>query len=325
MCSQLEEVIILKITMNELAQIVETNDLDPKDGQIIINRFGSYEDIAKEWKIKAEAIVVTDRNQVTEMAMAKEARKKFSEMRLDLEKARKAIGEPAFRKYKAVNAVAKYLQSLIQPIEDHLKLQEDFLKNDNARVKAEMEAEEAERIEAERVAKEKADAEERERIRLENEKLKKEAEEREALIVKEREEAKKKQEAVELKAREEKRALEEKARLEREDAEREKKRIEAEQQKKLDAERKERERIEAELQAKKDEEARVKREAAEAEEKRLVDIEVEKTAQLKRSDREKYIRYIQDLANVPTPILNDAEYADKKEKLKKFFLKELSR
>ena len=317
--------------MNELAQIVKTNELDPKDGQIIIDRFGSYEKTAQEWEAKAKMIVVTSRDQTTEMAMAKEARKKFSAMRIDLEKARKSIGEPAFRKYKAVNAVAKYLQSLIQPIEDHLLEQEDFVKRDDARIDAEKKIEEERKIEAERLAKEEADRKEQERIRLENEKLKKEAEERERIMLLERKKADEEKRILEEKALAERKKAEaekwdaiEKARKEKEKVEAEKKRIELENQKKLDAERKERERIQAELQAKKDDEARIKREAEEAEKKRLADIEAEKQNQLKRSDKEKYVRYIQDLLNVPTPILKDLEYVNKKQKIKEFFLKQLS-
>lgn len=113
--------------------------------------------------------------------MAREARKKFSNMRIDLEKARKAIGEPAFRKYKAVNAVANYLLSLIKPIEDHLKEQEDFIKNDDARIEAEKKLEAERQAERDRIAKEEAERKEQERIRKENERLQREAEAREKI------------------------------------------------------------------------------------------------------------------------------------------------
>lgn len=308
--------------MNELAQIVKVNELDPQDGQIIIDRFGSYEQVANEWESKAKMIVVTSRDQTTEMAMAKEARKKFSQMRIDLEKARKSIGEPAFRKYKAVNAVAKYLQTLIQPIEDHLRLQEDFIKNDDARLEAERKIEEERRVEAERIAKEEAERKEQERIRLENEKLKKEAEEKEAQLQREREEARRKQEEIEKKAFEEKRKLEEKAQFEREEAEKEKRRLQEEQQKKLEAERKEREKVEAELQAKKDEEARIKKEAEEAERKRLEELRKEKEKSQKATDDVKYKTYIRALSQVEIPEVHNEEIKNKIIKIKLFLKKE---
>ena len=307
-----------------LSEIVKTNELEPEVGQIIINRFGSYEAAALEWESKAKAIVVTSRDQTTEMAMAREARRKFSDMRIELEKARKAIGEPAFRKYKAVNAVAKYLQSLIQPIEDHLKLQEDYVKNDDARIAAEKILEEERQIEAVRLAKEKADQAERERLRKDNERLHKEAQEREALIIKERAEAKQKQEGIEKKAADEKKALADAVSLEREQAALEKKRIEASQQAILDVERKERKRVQAELQAQKDAQEQVELDVIRAENKRLEDIENAKKAELKKSDKEKYVSYIQKLIEVEYPEIEDVECQTKILKINIFFKKEIA-
>ena len=306
-----------------LSEIIKTNELEPEVGQMIINKFGSYEDVAREWESKAKAIVITSRDQTTEMAMAREARRKFSDMRIELEKARKAIGEPAFRKYKAVNAITKYLQVLIQPIEDHLKLQEDYIKNDDARIEAEKKIEEERKIEAERFAKEKADQAEQIRIRKENERLHKEVQEREALIIKEREEAKQKQDAIEKKAADEKKALADAVSLEREQAALEKKRIEASQQAILDVERKERKRVQAELQAQKDAQEQIRQDAIRAENKRLEDIENAKKADLKKSDKEKYVSYIQMLLDVEYPEIKDVEYQTKILKMNTFFKREI--
>lgn len=283
-----------------LNEIVKASNLELAESQSILEKFGNYEQIAKEWEVQYKTIVVTDSSQTIQMAVAREARKKFSQLRIDVEKARKAMKEQSLRKGQAIDAIARFLTSLITPIEDHLRLQEDFVKiqeekkAEEARVAAEKKAEE------ERVAKEKAESEERERIQLENEKLKKEAEERERILAEEREKARKEREAAEL----------------------EKKRIESEQQKKLDAERKERERVEAELQAKKDEEARIKREAEEAEKKRLADIEAAKKAELKKSDKEKYVAYIQKLMEVQKPELQDLEYQAKVTKIYDFLVRE---
>lgn len=309
--------------MEGLAEIVKTNELDSEDGQIIINRFGSYETIAKDWEAKAKMIVVVSRDQTTEMAMAKEARKKFSDMRIELEKARKAIGEPAFRKYKAVNAVAKYLQALIQPIEDHLKLQEDFIKNDDARIEAEKKIEEERRIEAERLAQIEADRKEQERIRLENERLKKEADEREAQMLKEREDARLKQEAIEKKALEEKQRLEAKAKKEREEAEEDKKKMQEAQQKKLLEERIAREKVQAELQAKKDEEEKKKKEAEEAEKQRIEAEQKAKVEAQKATDDVKYKTYIKALSQVEAPEVQNKDIQNKIEKIKQFLAREL--
>lgn len=75
----------------------------------------------------------------------------------------------------------------------------------DARIKRE---EEAQRIEAERVAKEKADAEERERQKIENERLRKEAAEREAVAQAERAKAAAEKKALEAKLNAEREAKE---------------------------------------------------------------------------------------------------------------------
>ena len=285
---------IYKHTMNQLAEIVQTNELDPKDGQIIIDRFGGYEQVAQEWDAKAKSIVVTSREQTTEMAMAREARKKFTLMRLELEKARKTIGEPAFRKYKAVNAVAKYLQVLIQPIEDHLRLQEDFIKNDDARIEAEKKIEEERRVEAERIAKEAADRKEQERIRLENDKLKKEAEAREKAMEEERKKADAQRLALQEKARKEREALETKAHAQR-----------VADQKKLDREREAREKIQKQLRDQKEKAAQQERDRLAAIKKQLEEDARIQAEALKAPDRDKALTYIQTLLNTPRPEVKD--------------------
>jgi len=103
---------------------------------------------------------------------------------------------------------------------------------------------EAERkVEAERIAREKAEAEERERMRVENEKLKAEREAREKEIAAER-----------AKAEAERKASEEKARKEREEAEA-----------MLKAEREATAKLETELKAKKDADERAAKEKADKE------------------------------------------------------------
>jgi len=142
----------------EIEKIIEQNGLAGEEGTLLVQEFTSVELTVKEWKEKAFSIVVADKTQVTEMQMAKIVCKKFSEMRLNIEQRRKEIGDPAFRKYKAINAIAKYYQALIEPIEKHLKLQADFLKIESEkeverlRLEAEVKAEEV-RIENERKEK----------------------------------------------------------------------------------------------------------------------------------------------------------------------------
>lgn len=180
--------------MNQLPEVIKNSGLEAIEGNNILERFGNFETIAKEWETKAKAIVVTREDQITEMAMAREARKKFSEMRINVEKVRKEMKEQSLRKGQAIDAVARFLTSLIAPIEEHLRKQEDFIKIQEAEKKAEADRIAAQKAEEERIAKEKAQAIENERIRIENEKLKQETQKQQELL----DAQKKKQEKIVL-------------------------------------------------------------------------------------------------------------------------------
>lgn len=181
-----------------------------------MEKFGNYEQIAKEWETKAKEIVVTSRDQKTEMEMAKVARKKFSDLRIEVEKSRKQMKEQSLRKGQAIDAIARFLVSLISPIEEHLKLQEDFIKIEDAK-KAEQLRLEAEKKEQEELRlKLEAEEKERERIRLENIKLREEAEKREEEFAKERAKAEAERLEAETKARKEREESERLSRLEKE-------------------------------------------------------------------------------------------------------------
>ena len=228
-----------KKIMTQLNQLIKTSGLEEQEGLTLVDKFNTYEAIAKEWESKHKMIMVTDRSQTAEMAMAKAARKKFSEMRIKIEKTRKALKEQSLRKGQAIDSIAKYLTSLISPIENHLKMQEDFVKIEDEKIEMERKQKELERLEAERIAKEKAYAEEQERIRLENEKLKKEALEKEALLKKQKEEAEAKQREIDA----QKKAAEEKLLEEKRRAEEEKRKLQLEQEEKLKKEREEKDKL----------------------------------------------------------------------------------
>ena len=176
-----------------LQEIIMSSNLEDKEVDLLRNKFSSYEEIASEWEVKAKTIIVSRRDQTTEMEMAKTAAKKFQEMRLAVEEARKSLKEQSLRKGQAIDALAKYLQSLIAPIEKHLLTQANFIKLEDERIAKEKEMEELKKAEDEKIALEKKQREEQERIKLENEKLKAEMKEKEALIEKERIEALNKQ------------------------------------------------------------------------------------------------------------------------------------
>jgi len=176
----------------KLLEIVEQSGLEVVEQKTITEKFSDYEAIAKEWEIKAKQIVVTNETQVTEMAMAKTARKKFSDLRIDIEKTRKAMKEQSLRKGQVIDSIANYLKSLVEPIEKYLKEQESFIQIKQSKEAELLKIEAEKKEEAERVAKEKAEREEQEKIRKENENLKLEAEKRDLIEAKRKAEADKK-------------------------------------------------------------------------------------------------------------------------------------
>lgn len=204
----------------------------------------------------------------------------------------------------------------------------------------------AEKAEADRIAKEKADAEERERIRLENERLKKEAAEREAAIAEERRKAeealaleraeqkkrddeaaaeraeaaraaaellKKAQEAAEAVRREQEAKLAEQERIAREQAEAAEAKARAEREE-LDRQRREAESKAAELQMREDDrQAKIAREKqakadaeASAEKKRLAD----KRKADRAPDKDKLMEYLFALKAVQFPELKTQDGKD---------------
>lgn len=141
-----------------LITIVNNSGLEENEQKGVIERFNDYEDIAKTWEQKAKMIHVTNIDQVTEMKMAREARLFLREKRIAIERARKAMKEQSLRKGQAIDAIAKYLESLIEPIENYLKEQEDFV------VIQRKKQEEKERIEAEKKELERIAEEERKQM-----------------------------------------------------------------------------------------------------------------------------------------------------------------
>lgn len=200
---------------NELVRIVEESGLEKTKAQIILSKFQDYFELAAQWEVKAKTLVVTNPTQKAEMEMARTGRLFLREKRINIENVRKELKEQALREGKTIDGIANVLKGLIVPIEEYLDKQEHFVEHlkeiEEAKIRLEIET----RMEAERIAAEKAKAEEQERLRIENEKLKAEAIEREKKA--EAEKAKQDKIIAEQKAAadKERRIAEEKARLER--------------------------------------------------------------------------------------------------------------
>ena len=131
---------------NELVRVIETSGLDKTKAQVLLDKFTGYFEIASEWERKTKELIVNDISQVTEMKMAREARLFLSKKRIDIEKTRKALKEDSLREGQTIDAIAKILKNLIEPIENELEKKERFAEIKEAERKAELKAERTEKL-----------------------------------------------------------------------------------------------------------------------------------------------------------------------------------
>lgn len=282
-----------------LTAIVESSGLEKTKADFILEKFQGYFKIASEWEIKAKTIVVTSADQTDDMKKARDARLLLKEKRVEIEKARKNLKEQSLREGKAIDGIANVLKGLIEPTEEYLQRQENFvyiqeqkrmeaLKRERSEIltalgmdvsiydlanmtdaqfnsvvegqKALQEKQQQE--ERERIEREKKEKEEQEKLRADNERLRLEAQKREREIAKEKA-------LQEEELRKERIAKESEIRKEREAKER----IEAEMKKKIEAEEKEkREKLAAEEKERKEKIAAEKKARRAPDKTKLLDL-----------------------------------------------------
>jgi len=264
----------------------ETEGLEQETALALRNTFMPFFEEAEQLAKQARDIVVTSIEQTEEMERARQARLSLKRIRVSVENTRKQLKEESLRKGKAIDGMANIIKYLITPIEEHLQKQEDFIKLEQERIKAELQDKRIKLLEPYEVdiqfynlkemseesfnqlletSKKNFEA----RIELERQEEEKriarekaEAEEREKVKA-ENERLKKELEEKERirKQEETKRLAEEKKRKAKEDAERKK------QEEQLQKEREEKARIEKELREKQEAEEKAKREIEEKERK----------------------------------------------------------
>lgn len=264
---------------------------------------------ANDLKSESLQIIVTSEDQKAEMKQAREMRLTVKNLRVSVEKRRKELKDFYLKTGRKIDEAANYIKELLEPIECHLQLQEDFAKiakerrDSELRAKrmqelAELEGNSAmladlasfsdedwaviiETFRAAKVAREKAAK--AEAARIEAEKKDREDEERRQAELAEA------------------RRLAEEARIAREAAEAEKNKAEAEARKAEESARAAR--IEAErIRAEQERKEREERERIEAQEKAR--IEAEERAK-SASDREKLIAFASKMRSIKCPELSE--------------------
>jgi len=121
--------LILKLNQSEINQAMAD---DLKD------TFMPFFEQAEEWTNKAKAIVVIGADQKEEIELARTARINLKDIRIAVEKTRKTKKEESLRQGKAIDGMANVIKFLIVPIEEHLLEQENFVKIQEQKVKAEL-------------------------------------------------------------------------------------------------------------------------------------------------------------------------------------------
>ena len=225
----------------QLMKITRESNLDPDLANEFLINFEEHFKMANEWSKKAKLMIVTNDNQTVLMEQARVARLFIRGKRLEIENFRKSKKEYYLRGGQAIDKVCTFLKNMIEPIENHLDLQEHYIeykkKAEEARLLAEVQA----KMEADRIAKEEADRKALALAQAENEKLRKEQADRDKLEA-------------------------EKKRIAQEAYDKEMAIIRKENEAKLLKERQEREKAESELRAKKQAEAKAEADKIRAEE-----------------------------------------------------------
>lgn len=107
-------------------QLLQLEGISDEKAALLIDHFTGFYDVAADWKAKAEAIKVTNTDQVAEMKMARTGRLFLKDKRVAIEKLRKKLKEESFREGQAIDRVARELKGLIEPIEAYLESQEKY-------------------------------------------------------------------------------------------------------------------------------------------------------------------------------------------------------
>jgi hypothetical protein len=121
---------------NELLPAISETGVDTEIQQMLVERFTPFLEQVREWKQKAETLVVTDISQTAEMKMARVARLAIRDIRLDADKTRKELKEDSLRYGRAVQGVYNVIEAAISPIEKHLEEQEKFKEREEAKQRA---------------------------------------------------------------------------------------------------------------------------------------------------------------------------------------------
>lgn len=139
-----------EIVRNELAVILDEQGVSPENQKTLVEAFGGpfteVGDILKNFDrdektgeliVGDKAIKVTSVDQREDMLKAKEQRLALKRARTTVENKRKELKEESLKTGRAIDAVAKFVKTTIEPAEKYLETQEKFAELKAAAEKAE--------------------------------------------------------------------------------------------------------------------------------------------------------------------------------------------
>lgn len=260
---------------SQLEVILEENQVEnEKEVKEVFSPFFTEVEKVKEVCL---AIKIEDISQVEEMERARAYRLGLKKLRVAADKEKARLKEQPLRKCQAIDALARYLKSEIEPLETHLTEQEKYAERKEQERKGKLKALREQQLDSYEADYQFIDLaempEENYKTFLKNTKeafelRKRREEEEEEKRKRAEEEERKRQEEVEKENGRLRAEAEEREKVldaERRKAQAEKEKLEAKQKKELEEERKKLEKIEAEMMAKKEEEERKEKEKAKQE------------------------------------------------------------
>jgi hypothetical protein len=127
----------------DLVLIAQESGLEKSKTEVLLTKFSSYFNEAKQLVKVGKEIVVTDENDLEGMAKAREIRRQLQDIRTKgVEPTRKALKEQSLREGRAIDGIANVIKALIVTEEERLMAQEKFAER--------LQAERDNKIEAER-------------------------------------------------------------------------------------------------------------------------------------------------------------------------------
>ena len=125
--TEVEENTVVELTPSEqIAQIVNAESVEESTALSITGSFESFVTQANDWSAKAKALVVTDISQTAEMKQAKESRLALRRIRINMEEKHKELKADSLSRGRALDGVKRFIKGKIEPLEAHLKKQEEF-------------------------------------------------------------------------------------------------------------------------------------------------------------------------------------------------------